>query len=671
MSSESAPTYSDQYKYAGYLSDAVVGLLHANARDLNPADQIWMEEDPLGFDAGDMNLRRYVGDGPTDGTDPSGMEQPGGTTEEQKIREALQSYHRPTCMTCHGGLLMGTRRYEDLTAAEKNDVARWNQGGYLPPITVQDVIHAAEETWSDIKQWWVKGDKFLTGPEGDKLFSKGVLSNADLGKPNYYLLNVESQRLLLRKYLGNYYLVSKGANSPNYNNQELIRDYDRNWTLRALNWAETGLTITLHMLPLGQSAELLMQGKFKEAGEAAVMDGLLWGAGPLGKGFAALKRAGLARNSFGMVVAARGGAAALTAWHAVNTTKSVADIVQAIRSGNYTVAEIAGYGFNAVMHLQGFRSNLSTALNCFAAGTPVLTPNGPRPIESLQEGDLVLSQPEGEPDGAIDRRCVERVYVRSAVLLHLHVGEQVIRVTGEHPFYVKGKGWVEAGLLEPGDLLLSHEKVWIPVQEIIDGGSQETVYNLRVSEYHTYFVGEASWGFSVWVHNASPSYDAVRGILEKLRSQRVPLTEAEKQTIANLTEEEVAQFAQGSAPQSRIPGASDAEHRMDQYLRSQGRRVEGNPLEGAAGAGRQGDRIIDGVKAELKSLDPGATSNTIRNVVNNSIRRGGQARTIIIDARGSGLTQEEAARGIGRAMGISRGKVDQIRVIGDGFDITN
>jgi uncharacterized protein RhaS with RHS repeats len=34
----------------------------------------WLMEDPLGFDAGDYNLERYVGNGPTDGTDPSGLE---------------------------------------------------------------------------------------------------------------------------------------------------------------------------------------------------------------------------------------------------------------------------------------------------------------------------------------------------------------------------------------------------------------------------------------------------------------------------------------------------------------------------------------------------------------------------------------------------------------------
>jgi hypothetical protein len=29
-----------------------------------------------------------------------------------------------------------------------------------------------------------------------------------------------------------------------------------------------------------------------------------------------------------------------------------------------------------------------------------------------------------------------------------------------------------------------------------------TVYNLRVAEYHTYFVGSRGWAFSLWAHNA-------------------------------------------------------------------------------------------------------------------------------------------------------------------------
>jgi hypothetical protein len=35
-----------------------------------------------------------------------------------------------------------------------------------------------------------------------------------------------------------------------------------------------------------------------------------------------------------------------------------------------------------------------------------------------------------------------------------------------------------------------------------DTGREEAVYNCRVAEYHTYFVGDDEWGFSLWAHNS-------------------------------------------------------------------------------------------------------------------------------------------------------------------------
>jgi hypothetical protein len=39
------------------------------------------------------------------------------------------------------------------------------------------------------------------------------------------------------------------------------------------------------------------------------------------------------------------------------------------------------------------------------------------------------------------------------------------------------------------------------VEDLLDTGQWDTVYNLRVSYHHTYFVGGEDWGFSVWAHN--------------------------------------------------------------------------------------------------------------------------------------------------------------------------
>lgn len=41
----------------------------------------------------------------------------------------------------------------------------------------------------------------------------------------------------------------------------------------------------------------------------------------------------------------------------------------------------------------------------------------------------------------------------------------------------------------------------VVVERVEETAELETVYNLRVASWHTYFVGAADWGFQVWVHN--------------------------------------------------------------------------------------------------------------------------------------------------------------------------
>jgi filamentous hemagglutinin len=55
----------------------------------------------------------------------------------------------------------------------------------------------------------------------------------------------------------------------------------------------------------------------------------------------------------------------------------------------------------------------------------------------------------------------------------------------------------------PGDLLRTHDGRHVPVESVRDAGETATVYNVRIEEYHTYFVGSPDWCFSLWVHNAS------------------------------------------------------------------------------------------------------------------------------------------------------------------------
>ena len=100
--------------------------------------------------------------------------------------------------------------------------------------------------------------------------------------------------------------------------------------------------------------------------------------------------------------------------------------------------------------------------------------------------------------GPSNRRRVEEVFVSTNSIIELTVRGRVICTTAAHPFYVREKGWTEAWLLIPGDLFRSHDGQWLPLDSVASTGEETTVYNLRISEYSTYFVGDPAWGFSVW-----------------------------------------------------------------------------------------------------------------------------------------------------------------------------
>ena len=88
--------------------------------------------------------------------------------------------------------------------------------------------------------------------------------------------------------------------------------------------------------------------------------------------------------------------------------------------------------------------------------------------------------------------CVDREQTLNVV-----VQGRVIRTTAEHPFWVDGKGWTAAGELKAGDNLLTADKSKLPVESVSESMDTETVYNFRVADWHTYFVGDKNWDFEV------------------------------------------------------------------------------------------------------------------------------------------------------------------------------
>jgi hypothetical protein len=125
-------------------------------------------------------------------------------------------------------------------------------------------------------------------------------------------------------------------------------------------------------------------------------------------------------------------------------------------------------------------------LSCFAAGTPVRTLTGPRPIESLDIGDQVLTQ---DPhSGALSfRPVVAAVHNKPDKVYKIDLGEEPIRATAIHRFWKAGKGWVRASDLQPGDRIRSVGGV--ATVKAVAPADIEPVYNLTVLQAESFFVG--------------------------------------------------------------------------------------------------------------------------------------------------------------------------------------
>lgn len=191
---------------------------------------------------------------------------------------------------------------------------------------------------------------------------------------------------------------------------------------------------------------------------------------------------------------------------AVGATRNALRGLHAVQAVSHSID--AGTAFGNGDMLGGLSSltsayfSASTAVNsCFVTGTPLLTPTGDKRIEEFRPGDWILSAPEANANAPAEAQQVEEVFTSEAELLELCVNRRRIRTTHEHPFFVSGKGWISAKNLVPGDMLRSHDAQNVTLESIRPLGETVPVYNLRISEYHTYFVGRRDWGFSVWAHN--------------------------------------------------------------------------------------------------------------------------------------------------------------------------
>ncbi|MFO0750610.1 MAG: Hint domain-containing protein [Myxococcota bacterium] len=146
---------------------------------------------------------------------------------------------------------------------------------------------------------------------------------------------------------------------------------------------------------------------------------------------------------------------------------------------------------------------------CFVAGTAVMTPDGPKAIETFEVGDPILSWSPSEGREVVAH--VVRVKPRLASeLLTLVLGDgRTLTLTPNHPLWVAAKGaWIPAGQLAVGDALSVLEGDQLAPMAVVsitrtqpapgtasaDAGDVP-VYDLTVETTHSYFAA------GVWSHN--------------------------------------------------------------------------------------------------------------------------------------------------------------------------
>jgi len=125
--------------------------------------------------------------------------------------------------------------------------------------------------------------------------------------------------------------------------------------------------------------------------------------------------------------------------------------------------------------------------SCFAAGTPVRTRDGRKPIESLLVGDQVLAQ--DVTTGSLEFHPVTVVHHNApsaTIRLALDNGDALI-ASVYHRFWCAGIGWKMARELKPGDALRTYSGLAKIVSA--EPGPVVPVYNLDVAGARTFFVG--------------------------------------------------------------------------------------------------------------------------------------------------------------------------------------
>ena len=127
---------------------------------------------------------------------------------------------------------------------------------------------------------------------------------------------------------------------------------------------------------------------------------------------------------------------------------------------------------------------------CFPAGTLVLTPRGPRPIDRLRPGDVVRSI---RSDGRAADGVVEELFVTRNRLMRVETDVGTVLTTAEQPLCLTGGGFRRAGDLKPGETVWcwrNDKRAEALVRAVTPTSREEPVFNLILGQNAVFVAGD-------------------------------------------------------------------------------------------------------------------------------------------------------------------------------------
>ena len=245
-------------------------------------------------------------------------------------------------------------------------------------------------------------------------------------------------------------------------------------------------------------------GAFSGAISGAIMGGAMAGLGVLGQ---AAGKCVSCMSKFGQFIK---GTAAVTKVmsQAMGAFDTIAMLDGMFGSGHIaalnaklhesTAYNVFQFGVSAVA---AFTGGMASTMQCFVAGTLILTMNGLRAIEELKAGDMVYSADSETLE--VSLKPIRETFVSRAFdFVRVTVNGEIIISTHDHPFYIKDKGYVSAENLWIGAELINNRGEVLLVENLFHEvlhDETRPVYNFKVEDNHTYYVGTSS----ILVHNAN------------------------------------------------------------------------------------------------------------------------------------------------------------------------